>query len=77
MNIIPGTMINYIVVAGRGQIRDRAKFPEEVKEGQYDPEYYISHQIIPCVEKIFEVLGYKKDDLIASKTQKKLESFFG
>jgi DNA polymerase I len=74
--VFPGAIINYIIVAGRGQIRDRAKFPEEVKEGQYDADYYIGHQIIPCVEKIFEVLGYKKEDLTSSKTQKKLGSFF-
>ncbi|MBW2991890.1 DNA-directed DNA polymerase [Candidatus Woesearchaeota archaeon] len=77
MNVMAGTIISYIVAGGKGIIRDRAKFPEEVKEGGYDPEYYINHQIIPSVEKIFEVLGYKKEDLLSAKTQKKLESFFG
>jgi DNA polymerase I len=76
MNVIPGAIINYIIVAGKGPIRDRAKFPKEVKEGEYDAEYYINNQVIPAVEKIFEVLGYTKDDLAASKTQKKLGSFF-
>lgn len=77
MNVVPGAIINYIVLAGKGPIRDRAKFPKEVKEGDYDAEYYINNQIIPCVEKLFEVLGYKKEDLLESKTQKKLGSFFG
>lgn len=77
MQISQGTIIEYIIASGKGIIRDKAKFPEEVKKGGYDPEYYINHQIIPSVEKIFEVLGYTKDDLLASKTQKKLESFFG
>ena len=76
LNVDAGTLISYIVAGGKGIIRDRAKFPDEVKEGGYDSDYYINHQIVPAVEKIFEVLGYTKDDLLASKTQKKLESFF-
>jgi len=77
MQVMAGTIINYIVAGGKGVIRDRSKFPEEVKEGGYDPDYYVEHQVIPAVEKIFEVLGYTKEDLLSAKTQKKLESFFG
>ncbi|MBU0615877.1 MAG: DNA-directed DNA polymerase [Nanoarchaeota archaeon] len=71
-----GTIIQYIVAGGGGIVRDRAKLPEEVKEGDYDPNYYINNQVVPAVDKIMEVLGYTKDDIIASEGQKKLGGFF-
>ena len=49
--------------------------PEEVKEGEYDADYYIEHQIVPAVERIFNVLGYKKEDLIGKKDHT-LDGFF-
>ena len=72
----PGSMIKFIITTGSGIIRDRAKLVDEVKKGEYDADYYIEHQIIPSVERIFNVLGYKKEDLIASKEQSKLGKFF-
>ena len=71
----PGSMIKFIVAEGAGKIRDKAKLPEETKEGGYDADYYINHQIIPSVERIFDVLGYKKDDLVTAH-QSKLKEFF-
>jgi len=71
----PGSMIKFIVAEGAGKIRDKAKLPEETKEGGYDADYYINHQIIPSVERIFDVLGYKKDDLVTAD-QSKLKEFF-
>jgi DNA polymerase elongation subunit (family B) len=73
----PGTIVQYIVVQGKGMIRDRARLPDEIKEKDYDPVYYTNNQVIPAVEKIFEVLGYKKEDLLETKEQAKLEKFFG
>ena len=61
MKIGPGSMIHYIIIAGEKRIRDKAMLPEEVKEGDYDPDYYINNQIIPAVESIFNVLGYKDE----------------
>jgi DNA polymerase I len=73
----PGSMINYVVTQGKDRIRDRARLPDEVKEDEYDADYYINNQVIPAVEKIFEVIGYSKDDLVESKHQNKLDKFFG
>lgn len=73
----PGTMIRYIVSSDGEKIRDKARLPEELEQGDYDAEYYINNQVIPVVEKIFEVLGYSKEDLMASLDQKKLDKFFG
>ena len=72
----PGYIIKFIVTEGSGIIRERAKIPEEVEQGNYDANYYIEHQIIPSVERIFNVLGYKKEDLLESKDQSKLGKFF-
>lgn len=73
----PGSVIRYVVVQGSERIRDRVKLPEEVKEGEYDAEYYINNQIVPAVGKIFDVFGYNAEELAAEKTQKKLQAYFG
>ena len=71
----PGSIISYIVVYGEGKISSRVKVPEECPEGSYDANYYIRNQVIPSVEKIFEVLGYKADEFLEEKSQSKLGSF--
>ena len=69
-----GSLIWYVIKEGTGMIRDRAEVPEECNEKDYDAEYYINNQVIPAVEKIFEVFGYKKEDLI-EKEQSQLGGF--
>ncbi len=73
----PGQMIKYVVVKGEGSISDKSYILEEVKDNklEYDPEYYINNQVLPAVERIFEVLGVTKDEL-RGKIQTKLEGFF-
>jgi len=68
-----GSIISYIVEQGSGKIRDRARIPEEARE--YDSDYYINNQIIPAVEGIFEVLGFKKKDLLGGSEQISLGGF--
>ena len=72
----PGSIIKYVVTQGNDIIRNRSKLPEDVKEGEYDADYYINNQVIPSVERIFNVLGHKKEDLLETKEQTKLEGFF-
>ena len=72
----PGFMIKYVVTKGEKKIRDKAKLPEEVKQEDYDADYYIENQVIPSVEKIFAVLGYKKEDIFEKQGQKQLGKFF-
>ena len=76
MNIGPGSTIRFIVTQGSDIIRNRAKIPEEVKEKEYDPDYYIHHQVVPAVERIFNVFGCTKQELLEAKEQTKLEGFF-
>lgn len=68
-----GSTIRYVITEGKGQIRDRARLPEEAEN--YDAEYYVNNQIVPAVGQIFEVLGFKKEDLIKEKSQKTLGDF--
>ncbi len=72
-----GTTISYVVVEGDDKISERAKMPEEIKDGEYDAEYYIYNQIIPSVGKIFEIFGINIIEFIEPKLQKKLDAFFG
>ena len=74
IDVPQGTPIWYIIAEGKGVIRDKAKLPDECKEGEYDTDYYINNQIIPSVEKIFEVFNYKKEDILI-KEQSKLAQF--
>ncbi len=76
LKIAPGTVIKYIVTKGKGLIRERAMLPNEAKQEDYDPIYYVNNQIIPAVEPIFSVLGYHKSDLTEKKGQEKLGKFF-
>ncbi len=46
-----------------------------MKEGNYDADYYIEHQLIPAVFKVIRELGYSKEDLIHGGKQKTLSGF--
>jgi DNA polymerase I len=61
--IEPGMMIAYIEVKGPGSISDRAVPVEDFKGKEYDPDYYVGHQVLPAVMRIMEVLSYREDDL--------------
>ena len=76
VNVGPGTMIRFVVMQGSDIIRNRSKMPEEVKGNDYDADYYINNQVVPAVERIFNVLGYNKDNLLEKKDQTKLAGFF-
>ena len=68
-----GTRVRYIITPGKGVLRDRARLPEDAND--YDTDYYINKQVIPVVEKIFEVFGIDKSEL-EEKAQSKLDAFF-
>ncbi len=71
-DVSPGATIYFIISNEKGMIRDKARIPNECKD--YDAQYYIENQIIPSVEKIFEVFGVKKEQLTI-KEQKNLGDF--
>ncbi|MCK4670815.1 MAG: ribonuclease H-like domain-containing protein [Nanoarchaeota archaeon] len=70
------TIIEYVITKDGKKIRDKARELHEVTKDDIDLEYYIFNQIIPAVEKIFEVIGYSKSDLVDEAEQSKLDKFF-
>ncbi len=71
-----GTLVSFVIVKGKGLVRDRAKIPADVKEGEYDAEYYVDHQLIPAVASIFAVLGFKEEEVFKETSQTGLGKFF-
>ena len=76
VEVEPGMVIGYVVVRGSGSISDRA-IPVELLEGRnYDPDYYVEHQVLPAVMRIMEVLGYSDESLRFQRSrQRGLEEF--
>ena len=72
----PGELIRFIVVKGKGKISDKVRLPEESEQGDYDPDYYIYNQVLPGVEKIFEVFGIDVNESFTEKAQSSLSKFF-
>ena len=74
-----GTIIQYIIVKGKGSISQRA-VPYEYSEGyEYDKDYYINHQMIPAMERIMYAFGYSKkelEDLAKGEVQQSLDAYF-
>lgn len=77
LDVGPGSLIKFVVVKGKGKIRDKVKLPEEASQDDYDADYYINNQIIPSVERIFGVLGFDIIALTESESQQGLGKFFG
>ncbi len=75
LNVGPGSMIKYIVVQGKGMIRDKARAIDDMKNEKYDSDYYINNQLVPAVEGILSVFGHEKDEIISEKTQSNLGKF--
>jgi len=76
INIDAGTIVSFIVVKGKGLVRDRAKIPADVAAGEYDAEYYVDHQLIPAVSSIFAVLGHNEEAVFKESSQTGLGKFF-
>lgn len=82
MPVGAGSLIEYVVAEVKAKksktkerIREKARLPDEVKQGKYDVDYYIEHQIVPAVEHIFAIFGVTKEQLLESKKQRKLHEF--
>ncbi len=71
-----GTIVSFIIVKGKGLVRDRAKIPTDVLAGEYDAGYYVDHQLIPAVSSIFAVLGYNEEVVFKESSQTGLGKFF-
>ncbi|WP_407414116.1 DNA polymerase domain-containing protein [Methanobrevibacter sp.] len=79
MKVSRGSIIQYIIVKGKGSISERA-IPYDYSEGyEYDKDYYINNQLIPAIERIMYSFGYTKNDLedmSRGEVQQSLDAFF-
>lgn len=75
MQVGSGTMIKYVVLQGKGKIRDRVKLEDEASQTEYDAEYYIENQVIPAVERILDVLGVSVEEVQKKGSQSTLGHF--
>ncbi|MEA3229888.1 MAG: DNA-directed DNA polymerase, partial [archaeon] len=73
IKIEPGTVVPYIITKGHGSISDRAVLAKFAKD--YDPEYYIGHQVVPAAVRILSAVGITEDRLLNRGTQKGIFSF--
>jgi len=67
-----GSVIGFIITKNGKSISDRAELEEFVKEGNYDAEYYIHHQVLPAVIRILNELGINEEDLQQGGKQSRL-----
>jgi DNA polymerase I len=69
-----GERLGYVIIKGNQLLSKRAEDPEFVKENklQTDSEYYIYNQLLPPLERIFEVCGVSSSELIEGVKQTNL-----
>ncbi|MDD4353964.1 MAG: DNA polymerase domain-containing protein, partial [Candidatus Nanoarchaeia archaeon] len=69
--ILSGSLIEYVITAGKGKISDNAYLLEEAikKKLQINAEYYINNQLIPSVEEILRASGFSDEELKEEKQQ--------
>ena len=73
-----GDRISYVIVAGPQLISRRAEDPTYVKKHnlKIDSRYYIENQLLPPLERVFEVIGVSKAQLIGLGRQTLLNGKF-
>ncbi|MGC9058938.1 MAG: DNA-directed DNA polymerase [Candidatus Aenigmatarchaeota archaeon] len=71
-----GDRVSYVIVAGPDLVSKRAEDPEYVVQNKIkiDAKYYIESQVLPPIERIFEVIGIKRSQLFANGKQLLLSS---
>lgn len=61
-----GERVGFVIVKGLQMVSERAESPEYVRKHglKIDSRYYIESQLLPPLERIFEVIGVNKAELI-------------
>lgn len=67
---IEGATIGYIITRHGSSISEKAELEDIATD--YDPDYYINHQILPSTLKILKELGFSENELKAGGSQKRL-----
>jgi DNA polymerase I/DNA polymerase-2 len=74
--VAEGSVVGFVITKGKGSIAERAEPIEDVKPGQYDPDYYIHHQILPASMRVLKALGITEEEILSGKKQKRILSFY-
>ena len=64
------SVISYVVTRAGNSISDKAIMLGMAKD--YDPDYYVDHQVMPAVMRILKELDFKEDELKGTGKQRKL-----
>ncbi len=66
-----GDRIGFVIIRGNQMLSKRAEDPKYVKKHniQIDSDYYINNQLLPPIERIFEVLGVSRNELLGRGRQ--------
>jgi DNA polymerase I len=75
---IVGERLEFVIVKGNQLLSKRAEDPTFVKEKglEIDPQYYIENQILPPLERIFDVCGVSSSELMEGMRQQSLMEIF-
>ncbi len=67
----PGQRIPYIIIEGNQMLSKRVEHPDYIRENKLkvDTEYYINSQLLPPLERIFNVIGVDKQELLGDGRQ--------
>ena len=74
--VTQGNLVEYYIAETRDKkklVREKVKLPNE--KGEYNLEYYLTHQILPAVENIFQVFGVDVKEIVDGKKQMTLGEF--
>ena len=74
--VTSGSIIQYVITKGNQPISKRAQPVELMDSYEYDPEYYIEHQVLPATLRILEAIGYSEEQIMNNEKQTSLDSFF-
>lgn len=80
LKVNSGDILRYVIVKGKGSISSRAvPYAYVNKNTEFDINYYISHQLVPAVQRIMSSFGYSKEELEhldSKEKQQTLDAFF-
>lgn len=73
-----GDRVSFVIVKGMQILSERAEDPDYVKKNKIpiDSKYYVESQILPPLERVFEVIGISRTELMGIGRQTLLKEIF-
>lgn len=70
-----GDKISFLIAKGEGSITRRAKLLSDVKDGEYDHNYYKNKLLFPALEDILILRGITVENVVTEGKQSQLDNF--